>query len=63
MTIATTPTPDALPAAGAGDHLTADDTARIAAALDAAYAETTRKVYAFAWSQWDSWCHDRSIIR
>ena len=59
MTIATTPAPGALPAAGTGDPLTADDTARIAAALDAAYAETTRKVYAFAWSQWDSWCADR----
>ena len=63
MTIATTPAPGALPAAGTGDHLTADDTARIAAALDAAYAETTRKVYAFAWSQWARWCHDRGITK
>ena len=63
MTIATMPAPGALPAAGTEDHLTADDKARIAAALDAAYAETTRKVYAFAWSQWDSWCHGRGITK
>lgn len=41
--------------------LSEDDAIRIAAAMDAAYAETTRTVYAFAWDRWVRWCADRGI--
>jgi hypothetical protein len=41
--------------------LGADDAVRIAAAMDAAYAETTRTVYAFASDRWVRWCADRGV--
>ncbi len=42
--------------------LTGDDANRIAAALAATHAETTRKVYAFAWRRWVRWCSGRGIL-
>jgi len=42
--------------------LTEDDATRIAAALAATHAESTRKVYAFAWRRWVRWCTDREIV-
>ena len=36
--------------------ITEDDATRIAAALAAAHAASTRKVYAFAWRRWVCWC-------
>ena len=42
--------------------LTDDDATRINAAITAAYAETTRAVYAFAWRRWVRWCTDREIV-
>ena len=42
--------------------LTDQDATRIDAALTAAYAETTRAVYAFAWRRWVRWCTGRGIV-
>ncbi len=42
--------------------LTEDDATRIAAALAATHAESTRKVYAFAWRRWVRWCSGRGIV-
>ncbi|MEP6816458.1 MAG: hypothetical protein ABI873_12990 [Marmoricola sp.] len=39
--------------------LTDDDAARVATALSAARTESTRAVYAHAWSQWERWCATR----
>ena len=41
--------------------LTEDDATRIAAALAATHAASTRKVYAFAWRRWVRWCAGRRI--
>ena len=41
--------------------LTAADAARIAAAMSAALAESTRTVYAYAWRRWERWCATRDI--
>lgn len=41
--------------------LTGGDAARIAAAIDAELAESTRTSYASAWRQWDKWCRGRDI--
>lgn len=46
--------PAALPA-----DLTVDETVRIADAITAAHADSTRTVYAWAWSQWERWCAGR----
>ena len=54
--------PDGLTDAGPWLGLTDDDATRIDAALTAAYAETTRTVYAFAWRRWVSWCSARGIM-
>ena len=54
--------PDALADAGPWLGLTDEDATRIGAALTAAYAETTRTVYAFAWGRWVSWCSARGIM-
>jgi hypothetical protein len=54
--------PDALTGAGPWLGLTDDDATRINAALTAAYAETTRTVYAFAWRRWACWCTGRGIM-
>jgi integrase len=42
--------------------LTEDDATRIAAALAATHAASTRKVYAFAWRRWMRWCSKRGIV-
>ena len=41
--------------------LTLDDALRVAAALDAAHAESTRLVYAHTWRVWERWCASRGI--
>ena len=41
--------------------LTPGDAARIAAAIDAELAASTRTSYASAWRQWDAWCRERDI--
>ncbi|MEU0266806.1 tyrosine-type recombinase/integrase [Nocardioides sp. NPDC006303] len=41
--------------------LTEDDTARIAAAISASHAETTRTAYACAWRAWERWCAGRGL--
>ena len=41
--------------------LTSDDTARIAAAIDAELAESTRTSYLSAWRHWEAWCRGRGI--
>lgn len=41
--------------------LTVDDAVRIAAALDAAHAESTRKLYAHTWRVWERWCTARGV--
>jgi len=41
--------------------LTVDDAVRIAAALDAAHAESTRKLYAHTWLVWERWCAARGV--
>jgi integrase len=41
--------------------LTLDDALRVAAALDAAHAESTRLVYAHTWRVWERWCTRRGI--
>jgi integrase len=46
--------PAALPA-----DLTVDEAVRIADAITAAHADSTRTVYAWAWSQWERWCAGR----
>lgn len=66
-----TPPPPAAPSApresrsrlvpGAG-RLTAQDVARVAAALEAELAPTTRTAYASAWRQWERWCHTRDMV-
>jgi hypothetical protein len=54
--------PDTLTDAAGWLGLTDDDATRINAAITAAYAETTRAVYAFAWRRWVSWCTGRGIV-
>ncbi len=39
--------------------LSVDDAVRIAAALDAAHAESTRILYAHTWRVWERWCTGR----
>ena len=41
--------------------LTARDAERVATALEANIATSTRTVYASAWRQWEAWCRSRSI--
>ena len=41
--------------------LTSGDTARIAAAIDAELAESTRTSYLSSWRQWEAWCRGRGI--
>jgi integrase len=55
-TLAPTSAAPALPAG-----LTDVDAARITAAIAAARTESTRTVYAQAWSQWERWCAARGI--
>lgn len=59
----TTPstTPAEPPLARARVPLTASDAERIAAAVDAELAASTRETYASAWRQWERWCRGRGI--
>ncbi len=41
--------------------LTATDAERIAAAVDAELASSTRETYACGWRQWERWCRGRGI--
>ncbi|MEO5745575.1 MAG: hypothetical protein ABIQ53_13440, partial [Terracoccus sp.] len=41
--------------------LTARDAARVAAAIEAQIAPSTRIVYASAWHRWEGWCDARGI--
>ena len=41
--------------------LTSGDMARIAAAIDAELAESTRTSYLCAWRHWEAWCRGRGI--
>jgi hypothetical protein len=41
--------------------LTASDAERIATAIEAELAPSTREMYAGAWRQWERWCRGRSI--
>jgi hypothetical protein len=41
--------------------LTARDAARVAAAIEAEIAPSTRTVYASAWHKWEEWCNARGI--
>ncbi len=62
---ATPSVPPQVPAGTSGDPwagLTETDESRIAAALAAIHAESTRKVYAYAWRRWVHWCAGRGIV-
>jgi integrase len=55
-----------IPAANAAPEpqpvaLTEADADRIAAAIDAARTESTRRVYAYTWGQWARWCAARNL--
>ena len=41
--------------------LTVEDARRIAAALEASHAESTRKLYACLWQVWERWCAARGV--
>ncbi|MDP9443035.1 MAG: hypothetical protein M3P83_01255 [Actinomycetota bacterium] len=41
--------------------LTARDAERVAAAIEAELAASTRTVYASAWRQWEAWCGTRGV--
>lgn len=56
-----TPVPLADLPTGLPRGLTLDDALRVAAALDAAHAESTRIVYAHTWRVWERWCTSRGI--
>ena len=44
------------------DGLCVEEAVRIAEAITAAHAESTRTMYDWAWSQWERWCHARGAI-
>jgi integrase len=48
--------PDGLPAG-----ITVEDAKRIAVALSAAHAQSTRTVYAHMWRVWERWCAHRDV--
>jgi integrase len=52
---------DRLSADGLPASLTVEDARRIAAALSAAHAESTRTVYAHCWRVWARWCTRRGV--
>lgn len=41
--------------------LTVDEAVRIAEAITASHAESTRTMYAWAWSKWEAWCAARGV--
>lgn len=55
----TTVVPATLPELPAG--LTAADASRITEAISAARTESTRRLYALVWGQWQRWCQDRGV--
>lgn len=54
-------TPEQPPVADARVALTALDAERIATAVEAELAASTRETYACGWRQWERWCHGRDI--
>jgi integrase len=54
----TSPVLDSTPSHAA---LTASDAERIATAIEAELAPSTRQLYAGAWRQWERWCHGRGL--
>src|ERR671911_1855703 len=54
----TSPVLDSTPSHAA---LTASDAERIATAIEAELAPSTRQMYAGAWRQWERWCHGRGL--
>jgi integrase len=50
-----------LPLPDSGVSLTASDAERIATAIEAELAASTRATYDCAWRQWDRWCQGRGI--
>jgi site-specific recombinase XerD len=57
------PDRDALPEPGSScTPLTEADASRIATALAANHAETTRTCYANAWQRWTRWCEGRGLV-
>jgi hypothetical protein len=42
--------------------LTARDLERVALALEAELAASTRSVYTSAWRQWEAWCRNRGLV-
>ncbi len=57
ITPGTTPDPGLPPVA-----LTDVEAERIAAAINAARTESTRRVYAYTWGQWARWCAARDLV-
>ena len=53
--------PEELPLPDSGVSLTASDAERIATAIEAELAASTRATYDCAWRQWDRWCQGRGI--
>jgi hypothetical protein len=57
------PIPAAAPRSNSASvALNAGDLRRIAAAIDAELADSTRTAYASAWRQWDTWCRGRELV-
>ncbi len=52
--------PEQLPLSRARASLTASDAERIATAIEAELAASTRATYDCAWRQWDRWCQGRA---
>lgn len=61
-TPAALPPPPPSPVGLSSVVLTAADIDRIAAAIDAARTESTRRVYAYTWGQWARWCAARGLV-
>src|SRR3546814_884249 len=53
--------PDELPLPRARSALTVGDAERIATAIEAELAPSTRAMYANSWRQWERWCRGRGI--
>jgi hypothetical protein len=43
-------------------QLTSDDLQRIAVAIEAEVAESTRTTYASGWRRWETWCRRRGLV-